>query len=479
MSENQYDISSNYTESEPITPAPEEVTLEEPMLDGTDSQPPQKKNKQKKEKRRTGKESFSRTRVIIGVLLIVAAIVVALLIIPLLSGKTETYHVLQAKVDIPAGVKITDENIATYFDSFATNDHALYAAGIPADKSRDILRDCYTKRDIYKGKYATVDDFSKTNLIYSDRVPEGKVLVAINIPSLEGNVGYMPKSGDIIRIYRMVTAEGTASDDIYFDAANIHVPIGHYGNNTYAKPYEYLQYVQIHKAIDGDLLDADANNTAEVAFVLVVNDGVQAQQVVEAANSGNYYFALISSGDKGRADAFLKLQDKIIEEGAQGAGRKEVLFDMDKLTTSEDYIPARNTTVRFGVTKSIDGITSLDYPPMLKYVTLMNVYDQNGVNMNIPVEEKYDDNGRLIERVPTKVGLHVTEEQAELIQEYIDNGGVIMELVTETKSQISSGFDAVNEYLWNERAQELLANAGNIEGIDNITNNTPENAQTN
>ena len=428
-----------------------------PALDASvheENKPSPKKQKPPKEKRVTGKESFSRTRAIIGILLIVAAIVAAVLIAPLLSGRSDTYNILYAKTDVPAGVQITNDNINQYFEVRTTPDQNMFNSGIPADKAREIIGGCFTKRDIYKGKRASVDDFSKTNLIYSDKVPDGKLLIALNIPSLQGNVGYMPKAGDIIKIYRMVTKEYN-DNDIYFDAANIHVPIGGGGAVTYAEPYDYLQYVEIYKAIDADLQDADAVGTAEAVFVLLVKDGVQAKQVVEAANSGNYYFALVSSGDKARKEAFLKVQDQIIEEGVSGAGREEHIYALEDLTKL-NIVPQVNETVRFGTSLNNGTTTTFEYHPLLKYVTVLSIYDQNHINMRLNIDEPGQEPA---DRKATYIGLNLTKEQAEYLQKCIDEGEVVMEVVAEPKDKIISGFDAVNDYLWNERAQSLMQEA--------------------
>lgn len=410
-----------------------------------------KKNKPSKDKRITGKETFSKARAIIGVLLIVAAILTAVLLVPVLSGQKTTYNILYAKVDVPAGVQITDANIERYFGSYTTPDPTLYASGIPAEKASNILRNTYTVRDIYAGKYPSVKDFSKINTVYNDVVPAGYELIAINIPSMQSNVGYMPKAGDIIKFYRMETYEVT-DESLYFDAALIHVPLGH-TTGSYAEVYPYLQYVEIYKVVDADRNNADANKTPGVVHVLKVRSGVQANQLIEAAQSGNYYWSLVSSGDKGKAEALLKIQDDIVENGLYGAGREEVLFKLDDLT-AKDFVPKANSTVRFAVAMANGDATGLDYPGMLKYVSVLNVYDQNKVNMALEVE------GSTGERKPTYVGLNVTPEQVELIQKSIDEGQIFIKPVTESAEKILAGFDGVNDLLWGERAQALMQQAG-------------------
>ena len=68
-----------------------------------------------KEKKVTGRENFSRTRAIIGVVLIIAAVVLAIILVPIISGRETSYSVLYAKQDIAPGVRITKDNINTYF----------------------------------------------------------------------------------------------------------------------------------------------------------------------------------------------------------------------------------------------------------------------------------------------------------------------------------------------------------------------------
>lgn len=445
-----------------------------PVVEAPDVKKSVKKNTPSKDKKTTGKETFSKARAIIGVLLIVAAILTAVLLVPVISGRQTTYNILYAKVDIPAGVQITDDNIGVYFGSYATPDATLYASGIPAAQAGDILRNAYTARDIYAGKYPSRNDFSKTNIIYNDVVPAGYELVAINIQSMQSNIGYMPKAGDIIKFYRMETYEVT-DESLYFDAALIHVPLGH-TTGSYADVYPYLQYVEIYKVVDADRNDADATGTPGVVHILKVRSGVQANQLIEAAQSGNYYWSLVSSGDKGKAEALLKMQDEIVEKGLNGAGREEVLFKLDDLT-AKGFVPKANDTVRFGVALANGETTSLDYPGMLKYVTVLNVYDQNKVNMGLEIE------GSTEERKATYVGLNITPEQAELIQKAIDEGQIFIKPVTESPEKILAGFDGVNDLLWGERARALMQQAGRPEvdlgdGKTNTetTPTSPENA---
>lgn len=426
------------------------TTLDTGTSPGTNPGGKPTKQKPVNDKRITGKETFSKARAIIGVLLIVAAIITGVLLVPLLSGKNVTYNILYAKVDVPAGVQITDENIAVYFGNFATTDATLYAAGIPSDRAADILRGNFTKRDIFAGKYPATSDFASTNVLYADAVPEGYQLVAINIQSMQSNIGYMPKTGDIIQFYKMITYE--SNDDIYFDAANIHVPLGHVTGSR-AEVYDYLQYVEIFASIDGDRNESVQHGAAPVVYIVKCRPGVQVQQLIEAAQSGNYYWTLISSGDKGHAESLLKLQDEIIESGVNGAGREEVLFKLSDLSAGA-FVPKPNSTIRISAAVENNGATALENPALLKYVTVLNVYDQNKVNMSLETINPND------MRTATYVGLNLTTEQAELLTKLIDEGQVFIKEVTETQEKIASGFDAVNDLLWGERAKAIMQQAG-------------------
>lgn len=189
------------------------------------------------------------------------------------------FSVLYAKTDIPIGVRITHDNIDVYFESREVTDGEIYEAGIPSSQALEILEGVYTKCAIHEGTLITVKDFSYTNIAAESRVPEGKVLIAIDIPPLSDDVA-TPYSGDVISV-------------LYKDMD---------GNS---KVYDYLQYVQVYKT-------PQSAEEGKVAFVLAVNDGEQARQLVEAAYSGNYYFVIASSGDPEKAQELLSIQDDII-----------------------------------------------------------------------------------------------------------------------------------------------------------------------
>lgn len=431
-------MSDNKKELDSVQSEPELI-----VEDANDNKKKKKAAKPIKEKKVTGRESFSRTRAIIGAVLIVAAIVVAILLVPVISGRNVTYQVLYAKTDVEAGIKMTAENIDQYFEARTTTDVNVANQGIPYKDRRSILEGVYTQRDIRNGYLVTVNDFSKVNKIYSDKVPSGKVLVAIDIPSLSGDVAYMPKAGDIIRIYRMVSR---SESELYYAAANLHVRTG---GNSYAEAYPYLQYVQVWKSVDGDLANSDETGKPEVAFVLAVNDGEQARQLVEAAYSGNYYFALISSGDKARAEAFLDYQDRIIVEGDE-AGRTQQFFDLKDFTISGD-LPKAGEIVRFSAAVDKGGRTGYEAPELLKYVDVVEVYDKNG--KSVAFSETLD-----ADLATTgSICLSITDEQAALLKELIEKGQVFMSVVDEPDDQVRYGFDQVNLNIWGERAKALNA----------------------
>lgn len=434
---------------ENLTPYQEEpeVVVETEIDDKKDK----KKAKAVKEKKVTGRENFSRTRAIIGVVLIIAAVVLAIILVPIISGRETSYSVLYAKQDIAPGVRITQENINTYFDAHQTTDKSLFDSGIPSAQALEVLEGVYTKRDIHEGALVTVKDFTKTSLSYNDRVPEGKVLIAIDIPSLAGNVAYMPKAGDIIRIYRMVSR---SESDTYYAAANLHVRTG---GNSYAEAYSYLQYVQVFRAVDGNLADSDETGALEIAFVLAVNDGEQARQLVEAAYSGNYYFALVSSGDKDRAQMFLDYQDRVIFE--ENAGREKYDFNLADLTFAKDAHPKANDILRFSAAvKDESGKTNYQAPDILKYVDVVDLYDKDG--KSLAFHDKADLTPEFYEELMKtgKITLLLSEEQNEELKKLIEEAQVFANLVEEEHDSLVYGFETVDNAIWAARAKAMVRN---------------------
>ena len=199
------------------------------------------------------------------------------------------YQILYAKVDVIAGQKMTAENIDYFFEARTTTDANIAQQGIPYSERRSVLEGVYTQRNIYKGQLVTISDFSKVNKIYNDIVPEGKTLIAIDIPPLT-NESAAPKAGDIIGIY--------------------HIPQN--GEVSHAEIYPYLQYVQVQKVVSNTITDISNTTHPAFSFVLAVNQGEQARQLVEAAYLGNDYFAIVSSEDNAKAQELLALQDEII-----------------------------------------------------------------------------------------------------------------------------------------------------------------------
>jgi hypothetical protein len=80
------------------------------------------------------------------------------------------------------------------------------------------------------------------------------------------------------------------------------------------------------------------------------------------------------------------------------------------------------------------------------------------------------------DRKATYVGLSLTKEQAELLQKYIDEGQAFIKAVNESDDKLASGFDAVNDLLWGQRAQDIMKQAGkpDIDAIQPDTT-TPDN----
>lgn len=437
---------------------------ENPELNGVDTEltaeqvdknESEKAAREKKVKIRTGKEGYSKARIAVGIVLIIAVIAVAVFLIKVFSNKATEYNIVIAKTDVPAGLQITADNIKTYFDKYTTTDENLAKKYISTSGVNNTMYGRYVKKDIEAGIYIKSDYLSDKQITYTDKIPAGKELITIAIPSLQGNVGYMPKEGDIISMYRMVSY----SEGDYYAAANIRVP---YYYNSYAEPYEYLQYVQIYKCIDGDTKDSTENKTLPAVYAILVNSGKQAVQFVEAANRGGLYFSLVSSGDPERAAKFLEYQDLIIEQG-DNAGREEYRYDYLKFSFG-DYVPAPGDMVKISAAMPSDGKYKIESPDLLCFVDVVDIYDANGVTARlaaaeaddpyapeVPYEEKYKD---------YTIGLKLSPEQAELLEKYLAEGKVYIEqfVAPEGQEKLAEqvAYAKVNDAIWAARYDNML-----------------------
>ncbi len=430
----------------------EDVTVDGAQVD---NQTPEMVEKPKKVKIRTGKEGYSKARIAVGIILIIAVIAIAVFLIKVFSNKNTNYTYVVAKTDVVAGLQITNDNLLVYFESFSTTDQNVAKMYLATGTAKQTMVGKYVSTDIRKGDGVKSSYLSDKQTAFTDKIPDGKELITIAIPSLQGNVGYMPKAGDIISMYRMVSY--TEWD--YYYAANLRVP---YYYNSYAEPYEYLQYVQIYKCIDGDTQDAAEAKTLPAVYAILVNSGKQAVQLVEAANRGGLYFSLVSSGDPDRASKFLEYQDMIIEQG-DNAGREEYRFDYLKFSFGE-YVPAPGDMVKISAAIAADGKYKVEAPDLLSFVDVVDIYDANGVTARlapveaedpyapeVPFEEKYKD---------YTIGLNLAPEQAELLEKYLAEGKVYIEQFVAPEGQETlaerAAYAKVNDAIWAARYDNML-----------------------
>lgn len=248
----------------------------------------------------TGKESFNKKRVIIGIVVIVAAVLLAVAIIPMLSRSVVTYRVLAAKQPIPKGTMITKDNMDKYLKIVNTTDKSVADTGY---SSADALFTLYFKTDLYQDQIVTKTAMTNTSVISSDRVPDGKELVGMRVMSVESSVGYMPKSGDIIRVYGLKSEE-IVKTNIYGELTT------KVENNAFV--YDLLRYIEIYDVLDSNGKKVTESGNNPTNFVMIMSTQ-QAEQMIEAQSAGSMYLSLISSGDAEEKERLLSIQEQYVE----------------------------------------------------------------------------------------------------------------------------------------------------------------------
>ena len=159
-----------------------------------------------------------------------------------------TYQILYAKVNIEAGLKMTAENIDTYFEARSTIDVNIANQGIPYKDRYAILEGVYTQREIYQGSMVVINDFSKTNKVSDNGEKDGYVLIAI---------------------------DGLTDDDIK------------QGDLVYVKDWPMLYNLEVAKIV--------GQTGRQISIVLYVLVGEQSRALIEAAYQGDVVFCSMDS----------------------------------------------------------------------------------------------------------------------------------------------------------------------------------------
>lgn len=422
---------------------------EEEVMSSKDKKAP----KPQKKKKTTGKEGHSARRIIIGVILILLAVALAVVVIPKMGNNKESYTVVYVKADIKEGTAITETNVGTYFGTTTISDRDTAARVINGGNATQYLVGQYAARDLYAGQahFVQPSDITKLYVMKSDKVPEGKELVGMSIPSIHGDVGYMPKKGDIIRFYGLTEVNEDAEQPIVVVQSNGKL-VDAYGNR--AGVYEFLQYIEIYKVLDGNGADTSITNTLPTNMVIICTTE-QVAQLVEAQTAGSIYLSLMSSGDAERAEGFLKQQDRVIKEFrarqtlAEEIEKEPVLLPLSTLDHDYTDFPVIGSTVRFGVMNistvkqvndkgevvEIENMT-LDVPPVLEYVRVSDVYSGKSSVSALTAQGI----GALFTASNTSISVDFAPVQLEAFQELQKTGKVILLPVYDTGDALAEGY---------------------------------------
>lgn len=249
-------------------------------------------------KKVTGKESGGRMRVVVGVVLLLFAIGFGLLILPqAFNSQQQTYNVYAITQDAYAGTTITADMV-----SLVTTTDVNVAKS--ACTEVDSVMNAVLTVDVYKGQYLLKTNIGIGSLpggeeappvAYIDKVPAGKQLISLPVPSLSASVSYQIGEGDVIRFYSTYT-DGERHGQAY-------------------TPVE-LQYVEVFGVYDSSGIECEISGGAPASLALIVTQ-IQAERIVELTDGRKTYFSLMSSGDDTRAEAFLQYQEKVLDELAK------------------------------------------------------------------------------------------------------------------------------------------------------------------
>lgn len=389
------------------------------------------KEAKKKQKAITGKESVGKSKLIIGLVLIIAAVLIAVFVAPLFATRQTTYQGLAALRDIAAGEQVTEKNYSELFTVVTTTDANIAKNWVVPDATPNFYGK-YAQFSIKKGAYIATSDFDYAYSAVKIVVPEDKELVGVRVPSIEADVGYLPKAGDIIRFYGIENDPDSTVVDLQ---GRLRPGVG-----KKAIIYELLQYVQIYRAVDTDGLTA-GNGRQPVSIVLICSTA-QVKQLIEAQNNGLVYFSLISTDSETKAEECLKLQEKIEVEylsrnaDLEDIGYKDVSIDLSKISVNNPDVAAGDY-VSFAITKEVettyvDGngeqktkkVTEVFTPDILSCVKVTDVYDEKGISKRLNYSGKAP-----FDITKAFLGAELTDEQVEALAAYMKEGSVIMQAV--------------------------------------------------
>ena len=396
-------------------------------------------------KKVTGKETFSKKRIIIGVALILVALLIGIMIVPRLSNKKTNYYVLVAKNDIEAGTRITERDYKQLLKLIVTDDPAVGASGY--DKVEAVIGR-YISRDLQKDTVITPAELVGD---YKD-IPEGKELIAMKVGAIEHDVAYIPKAGDIVRMY------GTRQEWYWRVRWN-----GWLYNDNFTEAYahELLQYVEVYRVLDSAGVDVTINKTVPYMMLFMVTHD-QAKQIIEAQVGSNVYMSLVATKDATSPETiakYLALQEKISEQQkaindmVNGVPRETVVVPFSRFS-EDSYKPQIGDVVRISYVTEVD-VNEMDETgkmitnkstrvfthDLFKYVRVSDIMDAEGKSIQLPTDEHGD-----YDPVNGKVGLSLNDDQLEILKG-MNKGELIITFVNEDAETIENGLTEIDNQI--------------------------------
>lgn len=413
-----------------------------------------KKEKVVKEKTATGKEVFNRSRIIVGIIIMIVAVVAVALAMTVFTKKSTSVLVLRARADIADGTLVTESNANDLFYTYETNDNAFASNECITATNENVaaLYGKYVVGGLREDDFIKARNFSDIAVLKTDVVPEGKQLVGMHISSIEADVGYMPKAGDIIRFY------GLRGDQAYIYVMNGRL-VNRVGSEAFV--YDLLQNVEIYSCLDGDGLNTATTNGNPSNMVLILTEA-QTKQLIEAQAAGSIYLSLISSGDPVAKERLLKEQQIVEDTQAMLAAmvdspeREEVTVPYQLVTAltadGEEYLPEQGDVVKFVYADtverqrvgldgkvSVEKITSTVTPELLACVRVADFYRENGTSLSLSeANETPEEREEAIKN--GYMGLELTEEQLDELLSLVKKQLVCVVKIEDPEEDVENAF---------------------------------------
>ena len=239
-----------------------------------------------------------KNRTILGVIFSILALVIMFVVAPFFTQlATNDISCVRLKADVLRGTQIT----AAHLEEVSVPSYAIPAG---AYKSASEVVGKYAASTLYAGDYLTTGKLSATSISAADaleNIEDGKVAMSIPISSFSGSLSGKLQNGDIVQIWIRREPE---------EAGGVFVPAE-------------LQWVEVITTTTGDGIDKDqivVNSDGSFSMpstVTVIVSELQAQRLVEYKDY-EMFLTLVHRGTEERAQEFLDMQDKVLEELLKG-----------------------------------------------------------------------------------------------------------------------------------------------------------------